>query len=374
VHSPNIRVPLQAIIARAAPDSLARQALISIQIRELEQYFSTELTVRRGKTLALSEAGENLANLVRSQFQDLEQFQKKLRGQRRNFSIGAGASVLEWLVVPCVSKIRSLLGESALRISSQRSRELAESIRDGQLDFAIVRDDAISEELRLKSSLPLRKRVEFSLCASRKFLRNKPISALSNPTEWRSLPFAANGGVGQLDATFRAAMRRTPFLGHELHGKPKPLQPVLQPRGHFAVLPAVADECEVFVGRGLGGHEVAMVCSRRPPIVGGGQYEAHDVINRRGCLSACPSFLPLVSSRSACSTRRYVSSYFLWQSYFGCLGRVALLECPLKSQDVAKDPEELLKAVEKSDTECVRLLVSSAKPDILRAVTPQSPT
>jgi DNA-binding transcriptional LysR family regulator len=193
-------------IAKASPDSLARQALISRQIGELEQYFSTELTVRRGKTLALSEAGENLANLVRSQFQDLEEFQKKLRGQRRTFSIGAGASVLEWLVVPCASKIRGILGNSALRLSSQRSRELVESIRDGQLDFAIVRDDAISEELRLKSSLPLRKRVAFSLCASGKLLGTKPISALSDPAEWRSLPFAANGGGGQLDATFRAAM------------------------------------------------------------------------------------------------------------------------------------------------------------------------
>jgi hypothetical protein len=44
---------------------------------------------------------------------------------------------------------------------------LARDRREGeaQLDFAIVRDDAISEELRLKSSLPLRKRVAFSLYA-----------------------------------------------------------------------------------------------------------------------------------------------------------------------------------------------------------------
>ncbi len=199
-------------IAKAAPENLSRQALISRQIGDLEQYFSTELTVRRGKTLALSEAGANLANLVRSQFQDLEEFQKKLQGQRRTFSIGAGASVLEWLVVPCVSKIRNLLGDSSLRLSSQRSRQLVESIRDGQLDFAIVRDDAISEELLLKSCLPLCKRVAFSLCASRKLLGSKPISALSDTSVWRSLPFAANGGGGQLDATFRAAM--TAALGN----------------------------------------------------------------------------------------------------------------------------------------------------------------
>lgn len=194
-------------IAKAAPGNLARQALISRQIGELEEYFSTELTVRRGKTLALSENGEKLANLVRTQFRDLEDFQENLRGQRRTFSVGAGASVLEWIVVPGVPAIRTTLGDAAIRLSSQRSRELVESIRDGQLDFAIVRDDAISDELRLKSSLLLRKHIAFSLCASRKLLGSRPASALGNPEVWKTLPFAAHGGGGQLDETFRAAMK-----------------------------------------------------------------------------------------------------------------------------------------------------------------------
>jgi|GEM_PF-1427827 len=193
-------------IAKVAPDSLTRQALISRQIGELEQYFATELTVRRGKKLALSEAGERLRVIASAQFDDLSEFQKMQKGQRRTFSIGAGASILEWLVVPCVAGIRNVLSDAALRLSSQRSSELVESIRDGQLDFAIVREDAISEELRLKSSLSLRMRVAFSLCASRKLLGSKPKSTLADPAVWRSLPFAANSGGGQLDATFRAAM------------------------------------------------------------------------------------------------------------------------------------------------------------------------
>ena len=193
-------------IAKVAPGNLARQALISRQIGELEEYFSTELTVRRGKTLALSEAGERLKLIARAQFDDLNEFQKVQIGQRRTFSIGAGASILEWLIIPCVGGIRSVLGDAALRLSSQRSSELVASIRDGQLDFAIVREDAISEELLLKSSLSLRMRLAFTLCASRKLLGSKPKSSLADPSVWRSLPFAANGGGGQLDATFRAAM------------------------------------------------------------------------------------------------------------------------------------------------------------------------
>lgn len=41
-------------IAKAAPGDTNRQSQISRQIRELEQFFGTELTRRKGKTLSLS--------------------------------------------------------------------------------------------------------------------------------------------------------------------------------------------------------------------------------------------------------------------------------------------------------------------------------
>ena len=87
-------------IAKAAPGNITRQSLISRQLRELEEFFGAELTVRRGKTLVLSPAGRRLAVLIREQFRDLSDFQKEQRGDSRSFRIGAGASLLEWLVVP----------------------------------------------------------------------------------------------------------------------------------------------------------------------------------------------------------------------------------------------------------------------------------
>ena len=238
-------------IAKAAPGNLTRQALISRQIGELEQYFATGLTVRRGKTLALSEAGERLRVLTRAQFDDLSEFQRVQVGQRRNFKLGAGASILEWLVVPCVAGIRSLLGDASLRLSSQRSSELVANIRDGQLDFAIVREDAISEELRLKSSLSLRMRVAFSLCASRRLLGGKPKSALADPAVWRSLPFAANSGGGQLDVAFRAAMSAAVGEFHPV----VECDSMLQVR-ELIVQGVCAGLLPSFGTRGLSGHDV----------------------------------------------------------------------------------------------------------------------
>jgi len=48
-------------IARAAPGDPVRQSQISRQIRELEEFFGTELTQRRGKGLVLTPAARRLA-------------------------------------------------------------------------------------------------------------------------------------------------------------------------------------------------------------------------------------------------------------------------------------------------------------------------
>ena len=189
-------------IAKAAPGDVNRQSLISRQIRELEEFFGSELTVRRGKTLALSPAGKRLAVLIREQFRDLLEFQQEQHQLMKSVSIGAGASILEWLVIPAVAGVKAALGPVALALSSERSRDVVDGVRDGRLDFGIVREDAIPEALL---RLPVRQ-VSFHLCVSKSLLGRRPASDLDKPAFWKELPFAANSGGGQLDRTFRQAM------------------------------------------------------------------------------------------------------------------------------------------------------------------------
>lgn len=195
-------------ITKAASGDLSRQALISRQIRELEEFFGTELAIRRGKTLALAPAGQRLARVIREQFQDLKDFQLDQQKQPKTFSFGAGASILEWLLLPAAAKIRRSLHHPTLQFSSQRSRDLIEHIQDGRLDFAIVREDAIPEGLPRH---PLVK-VRFFLCASRRLIGAQPKSRLEDPSLLSSLPIAASISGGQLDSTFRRAM--TQLCGH----------------------------------------------------------------------------------------------------------------------------------------------------------------
>lgn len=189
-------------IAKAAEGELSRQALISRQIRELEEFFGTELTFRRGKSLSLSPAGKRLAQLIRGQFQDLSDFQLEQKQLARSFSLGAGASILEWLVVPAAAKIRSALRNSTLRLSPQRSQDLVDHIRDGRLDFAVVRGDAVADGL---PRIPIAD-VKFHICVSRKIVGRQSKSRLDDFQFLQRLPFSATAGGGQLDKTFRQAM------------------------------------------------------------------------------------------------------------------------------------------------------------------------
>lgn len=189
-------------IVQAALGDPSRQALISRQIRELEEFFGTELTFRSGKALVPTPAGSRLALLIRGQLQDLSDFQLEQQRQPRAFTIGAGASLLEWLVIPAAVQIRAALGQATLKFCSERSQDLVAQVRDGRIDFAVVREDAVPAKLPRSPII----RVKFHICVPRALISGRPRLRLDDVANLRTLPFAATTGGGQLDRLFRQAM------------------------------------------------------------------------------------------------------------------------------------------------------------------------
>lgn len=194
-------------IAKAAPQNATRQSLISRQIRELEEFFGTELTQRRGKTLSLSVAGERLAALIREQLQDLEDFRNEQDGAAKAFTISAGGSTLEWLVTRHLAELAAALGNAILRTEAHRSRPLAEAVSDGRVDFAILREDAIPQ-VSAKNSRRL-VNLTFHLCVPRGLLKRGTTAAMLRETKrWCDLPFAAGRDGGQMDTAVREGMKK----------------------------------------------------------------------------------------------------------------------------------------------------------------------
>lgn len=133
-----------SITAVAQGDS-SRQALLSRQIKELETFFAVKLTRRAGRGIELTAAGRDLARRTRDAFRLWEDYKEGYAGHKRRLSVGASGSVLEWLLIPSLSKLKQENFE--LSVVGGRTTQLAQQLEDGELDFAILRDNALTPRL-----------------------------------------------------------------------------------------------------------------------------------------------------------------------------------------------------------------------------------
>lgn len=132
-------------IAAVAQGDPSRQALLSRQIKELETFFAVKLTRRKGRGLELTDAGRDLARRTREALRQWEDFKEGYAGRKRRLRIGASGSVLEWLLIPALARLKD--SQFELGIVGGRTDQLARQLEDGALDFAILRDDALSPRL-----------------------------------------------------------------------------------------------------------------------------------------------------------------------------------------------------------------------------------
>lgn len=132
-------------ISAVAQGDPSRQALLSRQIKELETFFAVKLTRRAGRGIELTDAGRDLARRSRKAFRLWEEFKDGYAGRKRHLRIGASGSVLEWLLIPALPKLKDEHFE--LSVVGGRTMQLARQLEDGEIDFAILREDALSPRL-----------------------------------------------------------------------------------------------------------------------------------------------------------------------------------------------------------------------------------
>lgn len=132
-------------ISAVAQGDASRQALLSRQIKELETFFAVKLTRRAGRGLELTDAGRDLARRTRDAFRLWEDYKEGYAGHKRRLNIGASGSALEWLLIPALSDLQQEHFE--LRVVGGRTAQLAQQLEDGELDFAILRDNALTPRL-----------------------------------------------------------------------------------------------------------------------------------------------------------------------------------------------------------------------------------
>lgn len=135
-------------LAKAAPGDPIRQSQYSRQLRELSEFFGTELARRQGRTLRLTEPGVRLAELIREQLHALQDFRAECRAENVSYTIAGGDGLLQWLVIPRLGRIRRDAPTTHIATSNLRTNEIVQQLTDGRVEFGVLRKDAPSAPLK----------------------------------------------------------------------------------------------------------------------------------------------------------------------------------------------------------------------------------
>ncbi|HBR92572.1 MAG TPA: hypothetical protein DEA90_00220 [Opitutae bacterium] len=146
------RVAETESFTQAAEGDPNRQTQYSRQIKDLEQFFGTELFHRKGRTVTLSNTGKELHTLVSEYFSALEDFHERCSGELGSYTIGAGESIIQWKLIPKLNEIKESFEKADVIFKNLRTADIIDGINKGEIDFGIIRKSAVTSNL---TSLPL---------------------------------------------------------------------------------------------------------------------------------------------------------------------------------------------------------------------------
>ena len=185
-------------VTKAAKGDPTKQSLYSRQVKELEEFFGVELMRRKGRGIVLTAAGERLHTIAREHFASLSDFKRDCTGKPAEIAIGAGDSLIQWLLLPRLAQLRQQLPNARFRFLNLPTETAVRQLADGLIDFALVRRDAISPPLR---ATPLGS-LSFSLFVPRSLAQALP--AKPTPANLFALPLATLEGQGSFRTTLAA--------------------------------------------------------------------------------------------------------------------------------------------------------------------------
>lgn len=142
-----LEVRVAGSIVKAAGNDPVRQSLYSRQLKELGEFFGAELTERKGRGIALTARGEELAILIKEHFESIGNFSRHVEGEPVPVFIGAGESFIQWLLIPSAHDLQRTVPGITLRFVNLTSVDIADKLLTRDLDFGILRRDAVPATL-----------------------------------------------------------------------------------------------------------------------------------------------------------------------------------------------------------------------------------
>jgi len=135
-------------VTKAARGDPGKQSLYSRQVKELEEFFGTELIRRKGRGIVLTEAGARLNTIACECSAALNDFKSVCKGLPVEVVIGAGESIIDWVLMPRLAEVRRRLPNVRMKFLNLPTTEIVRRLADGVIDFGVVRKDSVSRPLR----------------------------------------------------------------------------------------------------------------------------------------------------------------------------------------------------------------------------------
>lgn len=138
-------------ITQAASGSASRQSQLSRQLGELEGWLGVKLIVRGRGRFALTEAGKQLSALLNAHFTDLTRLKASCSGGTQTVRIGAGESLLQWLVIPALSMASKELPPINWHFKNLRTEQVVSGLLGGELELGVIRRKDVPKGLKTEA-------------------------------------------------------------------------------------------------------------------------------------------------------------------------------------------------------------------------------
>ena len=134
-------------IGQASRGDANKQSLLSRQIAELETVFGMALLARQTRPFRLTPEGRELAQAARQFFQVADDLQKRASGAAQRVVIGAGETLIQWLLFPVCEAMRKRSGDVVFVFKNLDSTRLVDALQQGEVDVALLRKEEVPPSL-----------------------------------------------------------------------------------------------------------------------------------------------------------------------------------------------------------------------------------
>jgi DNA-binding transcriptional LysR family regulator len=135
-------------LIRAAENDHGKQSRLSHHLRELSEYFGVELTEKAGRSVKLTSAGQSLVQLTREHFLALQSFRNRVTGSVSTMRIAAGDSLLQWLLIPAIGRLRRPNIPIRFSLSSLQTNDIVHQLSERRIEFGLLQADALEKPLK----------------------------------------------------------------------------------------------------------------------------------------------------------------------------------------------------------------------------------